>query len=420
MIQRHTLKNGLRVVAQKSDNSFATSVLVMIKTGSRNETADIHGISHFLEHMCFKGTKKRPGTPDIAKEIDSMGARNNAFTSKEYTGYYIQADKKHFVSALDILSDMVFHSTLMQKEIEKESGTIIEEINMYEDTPISLVPDLFEQILFENILLAQNVIGKKETVQAINTGIMKKYRDKYYKAGNAVVSCAGNLPDDYLQKIEKFFGSVGAGGNEYIQPEKENKLCGKRVFLRDKDTEQAHIYMGVESYSIKHPMKYAQKLLAVILGGNMSSRLFTEIREKRGLAYYVSSGAETNFDSGLFKIRAGLNTGKTEEAVKIIKAELERSKKDITGEEVKRAKDYTIGNIALSEENSMNVAEANAWGETLGVKPLTLEERIKLFEKVTLDEVTAVANEIFKPENLRLAVIGPFKTSDKFVKILEG
>lgn len=418
MIERHTLKNGVRIIAQKSRNSFATSVVVAVKTGSRNETPDIHGISHFLEHMCFKGTKRRPTAPDIAREIDSMGGRNNAFTSKEFTGYYIQADKKYFHQSLDILSDMVFNSVLSQDEIEKESGTIIEEINMYEDTPMYNVSDIFEQILFKNSQIAQNVVGKKEIIKAINADVMRNYRDKYYKAGNVIVSCAGNLPEDYIKQIEEFFGNVSEGKNDYISAERDNKLYQKKVNLKKKDTEQAHIYMGVEAYDIKNSSRYAQELLATILGGNMSSRLFIEVREERGLAYYIRASAETNSDSGMFTVKAGLNIDKTEEAVKIIKEELEKSKRDITEEELKRAKDYLVGTMALNQESSINVADENALEDIIGGKALPLKERIKFYEKVSLDEVQSVAREIFQPEKLKLAVIGPYENESKFVKIL--
>jgi len=420
MIERHTLKNGVRIIAQKSKNSFAASVVVAVKTGSRNETPDIHGISHFLEHMCFKGTKKRPTVPDIAREIDSMGGRNNAFTSKEFTGYYVQADKKYFSQSLDILSDIAFNSVLSQEEIEKESGTIIEEINMYEDTPMYNVSDFFEQILFENAQMAQNVVGEKKTIQAINSDVMRSYRDKYYRAGNVIVSCAGNLPDDYVKQIEEFFSNISKGTSNYISPKKDNKLYKKKVYINKKETEQAHIYMGVEAYDIKNPSRYAQELLATILGGNMSSRLFIEVREKRGLAYYVRASVEANSDAGMFAVKAGLSISKTEDAVKIIKAELEKSKKDITVAELKRAKDYIAGTMALNQESSINVADENALEDIIGGKSLPLEERINLYEKVTLGEVKNVAEDLFRKEKMKLAVIGPFQNEKKFVKILEN
>ena len=420
MIEKHILDNGIRIIGQKNKNSFASAVSVMVKTGSRNEISEIHGISHFLEHMNFKGTKKRPTAPNIAREIDSMGANNNASTGKENTSYYIQADKKYFDKSLDILSDMVFNSSLKAEEIKKEKGTIIEEINMREDIPMYLVGDFFEQILFHNTQMSQNVIGEKEIIEKVSSKMMKEYRDRYYRSGNIIVSCAGNLPDDYVKKVAIFFNAAPKGVSDYISDKKENKLYKKKVFLKNKDIEQAYIYMGVESYDIKNPSKYAQDLLSTILGGNMSSRLFINIREKRGLAYYIRTGAEANFDSGSFYVRAGLNIQKTEEAIKIIREELERSKKDIEKRELRRAKDYIIGKIALYEENSMHVAEDNAFEEIIGTGALTLKERIKLYEKVSLDEVKNVANEILKTERLKLAVIGPFKDESKFVKILES
>jgi predicted Zn-dependent peptidase len=420
MIEKHTLKNGLKIITQQNKNSSAVAVSVMLKTGSRNETSDIHGISHFLEHMNFKGTQKRLTAPDIAKEVDSMGARFNASTGKENTSYYIQADKKYFEKSLDILSDIVFSSSLKEEEIKKEKNTIIEEINMREDTPMYLVPDLFEQILFDSTQISQNVIGERKTISKIDSRAMRDYRDKYYKAGNAIVSCAGNLPSDYKKKIEKYFSNVSRGTEDFIYSKTKNELYKKEVFLKSKDTEQTHIYMGVEAYDIKNSSRYAQDLLAVILGGNMSSRLFINIREKRGLAYYINADSEANFDSGIFYVRAGLNIQKTEEAVKVIKEELEKSKKDIRDQELKRVKDYVIGAMSLSEESSIYVAEDNAFEEIIGAKALSLAEKIKLYEKVSPDDIKSVASEIFEPERLKLAVIGPFKDESKFVKILES
>ncbi|MDO8507819.1 MAG: pitrilysin family protein [bacterium] len=419
MIERNSLENGLRVMGQRNEKGFATSTVVMVKTGSRNETPDIHGISHFLEHMNFKGTKRRPNPSDIAREVDSMGARTNAFTGIEYTGFYIQADKNHFEAGLDILSDMVFNSLIDEKELEKEKGTIIEEINMYEDTPMYLVPELFEALLFENGQMAQNILGEKEVIKKIDFRAMRRYRDKHYKAGNVIVSCAGNLPVDYVNKVEKYFGTVSAGKEDYLG-KTENKLHHKNIILKKKDTEQAHLCMGVPAFGIKDERKYTADLLSVILGGNMSSRLWMEIREKRGLAYYVRSSVDACFDEGVFAVKAGLNVKKTEEAIRIVKEEMERAKKDITEEELKRAKDYTVGMMALSEENSINVAENNAVDDLLESKSLPLEERMKRYEKVTLKEVQKVAEDIFKPGELKLGIIGPYETPDKFAKILES
>ncbi len=245
MIERNTLGNGLRIMAQKKKDSLATSVLVLVKTGSRNEPLKLHGISHFLEHMCFKGTKKRPTFQDIAKEIDSMGAFNNAFTGKEYTGYYIKADNSHFEKCLDILSDITFNSEFDEKEIEKEKGTLLEEINMYEDDPSTDVYMLFDNIIDKNALVAQSSLGEKEPIKSLSRSILKNYRDSYYKAGNSIVSCVGNLPDDYIQKIEKYFGQVESGEKSFLESV-DNPLYEKRVFLRTKSTEQSHVILGVE------------------------------------------------------------------------------------------------------------------------------------------------------------------------------
>jgi predicted Zn-dependent peptidase len=420
MIERHTLDNGLRIVAQKIPGSFATSILVMIKTGSRNETPEIHGISHFLEHMNFKGTEKRPTYQDIAKEVDSMGAENNAFTGKEYTAFYLKSDKKHFEKSLDILSDITFCSTLPEEELEKEKGTIIEEINMYEDTPMYLAPDLFEQILFENIQLSQNILGEKQTVKGISAEVMREYRDKYYNPGNAIISCVGSLPDKYTELIGKYFGQLSGKKEDYIVSKRDNQAYQRSINIKNKKTEQSHIVFGVEAYDINSQKKYALKILSIILGGNSSSRLHEEIREKRGLAYYVHSFTEENFDSGVFGVRAGLNTEKTEEAIKIIRDELLNSKNNIKEDDILRAKEYIRGAAALAEEDSMSIANRLATEDILGGKALPIEERLKLYEKVSLDDVKSVAKEIFKPEKIKLAVIGPYENEDKFVKILKS
>lgn len=417
MIQRHTLKNGLRIMAQKSQNSFAASVLVMVKTGSRNEPSEVHGISHFLEHMTFKGTAKRPTFQEITREVDSMGAFHNAFTGKEYTGYYIKADNKHFENSLDILSDIVFASSLKEEEINREKGTIIEEINMYEDDPSTLVYMLFDEIVCGNRLVAQDSLGRKESVKSMNRKKVLDYRDKYYKAGNIIISCAGSLPGNYTSLIEKYFGGISGGVEGYL-PGEENSLHKNRVILRNKETEQSHVVLGLESYSRENPNRYAVDLLSVILGGNASSRLMVEIREKRGLAYHVASMVDRGFDNGAFLVKADLNLKGTEEGVKIILSEMQRMKKDITKEDLERAKDYVRGSLALAEENSLVIAEKNAIEDILGEKALTLEERIKRYEKVNLDDLFRMAEEIFKQDKMKLAVIGPFKNEQKFAKIL--
>ncbi len=419
MIERHTLKNGLRVMEQRQKNTFACSVLVMVKTGSRNETEQIHGISHFLEHMSFKGTKKRPSFQVITREVDSLGALHNAFTGKEYTGYYLKADNEHFEQSLDILSDIAFHSKLEEAEISKEKGTIIEEINMYEDDPSTLVYLLFDTLLYKNQLVAQDALGRKESVQAMSHDAMSAYRNRYYKSDNVIVSCVGNLPQNYLKLINKYFGDIEVGGEKYL-PAKENEMYERRVILREKDTEQSHIALGIESFDIYHKERYAADILSVILGGNASSRLMTEIREKRGLAYFVASMVDRGSDNGAFLVKADLNLKGTEEGIKIILNEMQKMKQEITEEDLKRAKDYIKGSLALSEENSLVVSEKNALEDILGAKALSLSERIKKYEAVNLSDVEKMAREILIPSKMKLAIIGPFKTPEKFAKILES
>jgi len=369
--------------------------------------------------MTFKGTVKRPTFQEITREVDSMGAFHNAFTGKEYTGYYIKADNKHFENSLDILSDIVFDSSLKEEEITREKGTIIEEINMYEDDPSTLVYMLFDEIVCGNKLVAQDSLGRKESVRIINRQKMLDYRSKYYKAGNIVISCSGSLPGNYISLIKKYFGGVTSGVEDYL-PEEENSLQKNRVILRNKETEQSHIVLGLESFSRKDPNRYAVDLLSVILGGNASSRLMVEIREKRGLAYHVASMVDRGFDNGAVLVKADLNLKGTEEGLKIILSEMQRMKTDITSGDLERAKDYVRGSMALAEENSLVIAEKNAIEDILGEKALTLSERIKKYEEVSLDDLFRMAEEIFKQEKMKLAVIGPFQNEQKFAKILQG
>lgn len=418
MIERHTLKNGLRVVAQNRPDSLATCILILVKTGSRNENSDIHGMSHFLEHMASKGTKKRPTAQIIAREIDGMGAYSNAFTNKEYTGFYIKCDYTKFEKSLEILTDTTFNSTIDIKELEKEKGTIIEEINRRQDDPETLKLELFENIIFQNSFLSQNILGSKGIIKSITSVKMKDYHKKYYKAGNIILSIVGRLPKNYMDIIDKNLSLVQKGTEKYIQTKKENPLFKKNVLLKKRDTAQSHVVLGVNAFPKKNLNTYPSDLLSVILGGNNSSRLWIKIREEKGLAYDIEAYNESGFDNGVFAIYGGINNESVFDALRIIKEEILSISKNITIDELVLAKNFVRGMISLREENSTYVTESNAIEEMLGVGALTTKDKIKLYEKVTLDEVKRVAEDLFKPEKMKLAVIGPFKDEEKFVKIL--
>ncbi len=416
MIERKKLNNGLRVIGQKKEGYAAFTFMVSVNTGSRNESEINGGISHFLEHMCFKGTKKRPNKLELMKELDGIGAESNAATGKELTIYYVKADRRHFRLVADILSDMVYQSLFLQEEIEKERGTILQEYNMYEDSPMELVPELLEEILFDRREIAQPIIGTKKSIIEISENSIKDYFSLFYHAGNSLVSCAGGLPNDYLETITEYFGCIPQKKKQEKKSQ-SNELFKKKVLLKYKDTEQTHIAYGVPGYGLDNSDKFPAKVLAVILGGNFTSRLFMEIREKRGLAYYIGANTQEASDYGIFRARGGLDTQKTFEAIKIIREQFESLGDSVTEEEVSRAKEYIKGNLALSEEDSANVAESNV-EEIFGSNALTIDQKIKKYEAVTVEDVKRAAKDLIVGERTKLGIIGPFKNEEKFIKLL--
>lgn len=419
MIERHALKNGMRVLAQGRPESLSTSVVVFVKTGSRNETEKNNGISHFLEHTVFKGTKKRVTYKEINRELDSLGARHDAFTGVEYTGYIIHASKDHFENVLDLLSDIVFEPTFPEKEISKERGTILQEISMYEDSPSDLVTKIFHNIVSEDAYVAQDVLGIESSVKSMGADEIGDYHRKQYTSNNSIIGCSGYLPEKYLDLIDKYFSRAHKGENILVKS-KDNPLLEKKVVLKTKDIEQANFALGGVGLSKGHPDRYVSDLLLFILGGGMSSRLWTEVREKRGLAYVINAGSLSWSDCGYYEVYAGVSPDKAYEAIDLVKKELTSIKKDISIQELEMAKSHIIGVNTLSEENLMTLNFNNVKDELSAGGAISLKERTKNYEKVTVDDLKRVAENLFKPEKMKLAVIGPFKDGQKFVKILEG
>ncbi len=420
MHTKHTLANGLRIVTVPMKNTKAVTVLVLVGTGSKYETKDINGISHFLEHMFFKGTKKRPDTLAVAETLDMVGGQYNAFTGREYTGYWAKVDSKHLDLALDWVSDIFLNSKLEPQEIERERGVIIEEINMDLDTPIEHISDLWEELLYGNQPAGWPVIGKKEVIAKIKRENFINYLKEHYLAKNTVIIVAGQFGIENLEsRIKNYFANIVLG-----RPKPRNKVIEKQkkpgVLVRFKKTDQTHFYLGVRAYDVFDSRKYAIGLLAVILGGNMSSRLWIRVREREGLAYYISTSAEVYTDHGYLATRAGVDNNRAERAIGIIVNEYKKiSNQKITPQELKKAKDYIKGNTVLGLESSDAVASFVGGQEILTNRILTPEEKFAKIEAVTLDDVYKVAKDIFKPEKLNLALIGPFKDKKKFDKLLK-
>jgi len=419
MFKKTTLKNGLRIITVPQKSTRAVTVLVLVGTGSKYERKKINGISHFLEHMFFKGTKKRPNLQAVSETLDKIGGIYNAFTSEEYTGYFAKVEASHFDIALDWVSDIFLNSTLPEKEIEKERGVIIEEINMYYDIPMSYVQILWQALLYGDQPAGWPVAGTKESVTKISRQDLINYLQSQYVASNTLVCLAGKFEESsIIEKVKKHFLEIG-----FKKPKKKLKVIERQtkpnLILHTQETDQTHLCLGVRGYNLFHPQKYTLDLLGIILGGMFSSRLFLIIRGELGIAYYISTSVESNTDSGYLVTQAGVDNKNIEKAISTILKEYKKiSQKGVEKDELKKAKDYTKGKMALILETSDVQASFYGLQELLKKEILTPEEIYKKIDKITENDILKVAKDIFRPEKLNLALIGPFKEKDKFEKLL--
>ncbi len=414
-MEKIKLDSGLIIIADPIADAQSFTLLVMFRTGSRNETKAIWGISHFLEHMAFKGTKSYPTPEALVKYLDSLGSMYNAFTSKEHTGYYIKGSKKVFDKALGILAEMTLDPIVLDAEVDKERGTIIEELNMYEDDPRRKIYDYFEESIYDNEQIAQDIIGTKKTLAGIHAKEIVGYRHHYYTAGNAVVSISGYIPDDLEEKVEIAFKKLSGEKLNYLPPKPSSV---KKINIKYKKTQQTHLALGFPGIKVLDKDREAASILALILGGNMSSLMFGEVREKRGLAYYISTYSDNMDDTGCFVTFAGVNNEKATEAVKVIKQVYDNVFDKLTDMELRRAKDYLVGILTLKYESSENRSEQNATSYLYGKKLTTLEEKIKAVEAITKEEVYNIAKKLLNNDKVCLSLIGPFKDNVVFDKIL--
>jgi len=414
-ITKHKLESGLTVIEDPIKEAKSFTLLVMFRTGSRNETKDIWGISHFLEHMAFKGTPTYPTAELLNKELDSLGAMYNAFTSKEYTGYYIKGSVNVFERAFSIIAEMTTSPIIRDADVDKERGTIIEEINMYEDDPKRKIGEYFEQCIYDDEQLAQEVVGTAVSLADIHAKELIDYRKKYYTGGNAIIAISGFVPAGFKAMVAEGFSSIESGQEKFLpkvsKPTRNVNLCTK-------ETQQTHLAFGFLGTGVLDKDTDAVKILSIILGGNMSSRMFSEIREKRGLAYYVRTYSDNMHEAGSFVTFAGINNEKVYDAVKIIKEVYASVLDGVPEEELRRAKDYVSGIITLQYEDSEYRSESLALEEVFGEELKGLDQRLKEVEKVTADDIKRVAKRIIDFDNPCLALIGPFKNPEKFDKIL--
>ena len=408
------LKNGLRILTVPVKNANSVTVLILVGTGSKYESKDINGISHFLEHMFFKGTKKRPTTLMISETLDRIGGEYNAYTSKEMTGFWAKVDKKHTDVALDWISDMFLNSKFEEEEIQREKGVIVEELNMYLDTPTAYVGELFEDLLYGDQPAGWRIVGEKENILSFNREKIVEYFKNHYSTQNTVVCVAGNVKTKQIEtKLNKYFGKLKHSENKekVVTKEKQEK---PEVLIHYKKTDQTHFCLGVRTYNMFDPRRYALSLLAIILGGNMSSRLFISVRERNGLGYYIHTSNDSTTDTGYLVTQTGIKNDSLEKAISLVLAEYKDLKnKKITPKELKKAKDYIRGSTSLSLDSSDALASFYTTQEVMNQKLLSPEEKLKMIDKVTINDIKKIAEDIFVPEKLNLAVIGPIKETKK-------
>lgn len=420
MFQKIKLENGLRVITVPVKGVTTVTILVMVDTGSNNESKDLNGISHFLEHMFFKGTKNRPTTQAIASEIDGMGGYSNAYTSRENTGYYLKVPAQKFDQALDLISDIFFNSILDQQEVDKERGVILQELRMIHDDPQRYVGEVFEDLLYGDQPAGWDIIGTPETLQRIQSEKLRDYFSSQYTVENTFVVVAGNVDEkEAVEKVKAAFNGIRKGETRK-RPLVREEQTKAEVSIFFKKTDQTHFILGNRAFGVNDPRRFPASVLAHILGGSMASRIFEEVREKRGLAYAINTFFDDYTTYGAMATYAGVEHENTEKTIPVILDEYKKIKeKPVSAEELLRTKESMKGHLALSLESSNALAFYVGGEEVSTGKPLTVEEVFSKIDAVTAGEVQKTAQEIFKKESLNLAIIGPFKAKERFEELLE-
>lgn len=421
MYKKTVLKNGLTILLVPIPSAKSVLVDVFVKVGSRQEEKRVNGISHFLEHLFFKGSQRYPTAQDLSHALDAIGAEYNANTGKEHTQYYIKAAKKHFRFIFEVLTDVLQNPMFAPQEIEREKGVVIEEINMYEDTPMRHVEDLLEEAMWPNQPLGRNIAGTKKVIRAIAPQDIKGYVKTYYQPKNIILAVTGSFSEKLLRdlinlhwaklpvrKSPKFKRAISLQKQPYLT---------RQV----KKTEQCHLAIGFRSYHHNHPNYIPQIILGTILGGGMSSRLFTEIRERRGLAYYVKASTSNYQDTGNFVIQAGLRVNALSEAISIVFRELRKIRQDeVSARELLKAKEYLKGTLTLSLEESD--ARLSWYLEQVAFrrKVLEPEQAYAAIDRVSSRDIRRVARDIFLPKKLSSAVIGPGTNAASLNRLLQN
>ncbi len=418
--KKTTLKNGLRVITVPMKNTETVTAMVLVAAGSDYESKEINGLSHFLEHMCFQGTEKRPNTGDVSRELDSLGAQSNAFTSKEYTGYWAKSHAKHLSKIVDLISDIYQNPIFKEDAIQREKGVVIEEIKMYEDLPQVKVGEIFEELLYGDQPAGWPVIGNEKNVRALTRENLIEYRKKHYTAKNTIVVVAGKINErDTIKMVSGAFLNIHATKKEKKTKTRESQNA-PQIKLHFKETDQAHIVLGFRSNPIGHKDNHKMGILETLLGHGMSSRLFRKLRDELGMCYYVRAGHDKALDRGYFAISSGVAKDRVAEAIKAILDECKRLIEErVFPEELEKAKELRTSGLYLNLESSDSYADFFAFQDIYNQKIQTPEERVRKIESVTARDVQEMAKKTFRKATLNLAIVGPYKNIKEFEKALK-
>ena len=420
VFERETLSNGIRVLKAPMPQAQSVACFVMLAAGSRYETRETNGIAHFAEHMFFKGTERRPTARAIAGEVDALGGEFNAFTGKEYTGFYVKCAAEHRDTALDVLVDMVRHSKFDPQEIEREKGVIVEEMNMYFDTPRDFIGGVYENLLYGDQPLGWDIIGRKETVRAATRDTFLDYIERWYTPHRLVIGIGGRIDgEELLPRLEELLGDLSRDGAAAPEPLQPLTNGGARVKVHTKQSDQAHVVLGARSLPLAHPDRYVLMVLATVLGGGMSSRLFTEVRERRGLAYYVFGTNHSYTDAGSLYAQAGVDIARVDDAVRTVVSELRRvAEEPVPPDELEKARNFTKGRFVLQVESPHGMIMFGLRREVLEGRAADPAEVLAGLDAVTADDVQRVARQVLGENGLNLAVIGPFEDAERFERLI--
>ena len=418
--KKKILPNGLRIIGIPMVDNPTVTVLVLVETGSKYETKEKNGLSHFLEHMCFKGTTRRPNTSDLSKELDTLGCQYNAFTGQEFTGYYAKGKAEDFPKLLDIVSDLYLNPLFKEDEIEKEKGVIVDEINMYDDLPMQKVHKVWMELLYGDQPAGWAIAGPREVVRGMKRSDFVSYRKAHYVAGATTVVVSGNIDTaQAFKEIANKFKGISEG-KKSGKKKTNDKQTAPAILAIHKETDQTHFVLGVRSFPLTDARNPILSVLGGVLGSGMSSRLFRKLRDEMGVGYYVRAGNSAFTDHGYFSVSAGVANDRMEEVLRAVIAELQILKHDlVSDEELNKVKEHLVGNMYLGLESSDDLAEYYGMQEILRRDIRTPKEKEKLVRAVTAEDIRTMARKIFIEKNFNLALIGPFKDGKDFKKILK-